>query len=132
MTNCSSRSDERVDYASTRWVESTTQPGVRYQLARLSLGRRITLTRSVRSLWQRMEYHGAGGTVEDSLSQAVLAAELDVDYLRWGLLAVEGLVIDGGPANVQQLIEAGPEPLCREIVAAIRTELGLTEDERKN
>lgn len=132
MTNYSSRLDDHTSYASTRWFESATQPGVRYQLARLSLGRRIALTRSVRSLWQRMEYHEAGGEVQDGLSQAVLAAELDAEYLKWGLLAIEGLVIDGSPADVPKLLESGPESLCREIVTAIRGELGLTEAERKN
>ncbi len=132
MMNCSSPLDESAEYSSTKWVTSATHPGVRFRLARLSRGRRIALARSVRALWQRLEYHGAGESIDDRLSEAVLAAELDADYLKWGLVAVEGLVIDGCPASVQQLIETGPEALCREIVAAIRAELGLSEDERKN
>lgn len=132
MTNSLLPSGRETGYSSTRWIESASHPGVRYQLARLSLGRRIALARSVRALWQRLEYHGAGESVEDSLSQMVLAAELDADYLRWGLLAIEGLNIDGCPASVPKLIESGPEDLCREIVTAVKSELGLTEAERKN
>ena len=132
MTNSTSPSGDPGDYASSQWVESQSQPGIRFQIARLSLGRRVALTRSVRALWQRLEYHGAGQAVDDSLTQAVLSAELDAEYLRWGLVAIEGLSIDGNPASIPTLIESGPEKLCQEIIAAIKREIGLNEDERKN
>lgn len=131
MTNYLSRSDE-VSYSSTNWVESQAMPGVRFQLLRLSFGRRVGLTRSIRQLWQRLEYHEAGKTISDELSRAVVSAELDAEYLRWALVAIEGLTIDGVAATVESLIESGPEVLSREIVSLIKGELGLTEDERKN
>jgi hypothetical protein len=53
-------------------------------------------------------------------------------YLRWGLVALEGLEVDGLEASTDALIEAGPELLCREIVAAIKRESSLSEEERKN
>ncbi|MFL6546033.1 MAG: hypothetical protein ACJ8LM_12750 [Candidatus Udaeobacter sp.] len=53
-------------------------------------------------------------------------------YLEWGLAQIDGLTIDGNPAGVELLISKGPELLCDEIVAKIRAEIGLTEEERKN
>ncbi|MGH9622868.1 MAG: hypothetical protein ACRD4G_00845 [Bryobacteraceae bacterium] len=53
-------------------------------------------------------------------------------YLEWGLAEIEGLAIDGTSATPALLIEKGPEPLTREILASIQAELGLSEDERKN
>jgi hypothetical protein len=40
--------------------------------------------------------------------------------------------LDGQPATPETLAAAGPEDLCREVVAAIKAESGLTEAERKN
>jgi len=45
---------------------------------------------------------------------------------------VDGLVIDGRKADPAALVERGPEELCREALAAIRAETGLSEEERKN
>jgi hypothetical protein len=53
-------------------------------------------------------------------------------YVSWGLAGVEGLEIDGQPASVDLLLEAGPESLVSEALALIRREAGLSEEERKN
>ena len=47
-------------------------------------------------------------------------------------MAVAGLVVDGREADPPMLVEAGPEELFREALAAVRAETGLTEEERKN
>jgi hypothetical protein len=63
---------------------------------------------------------------------ALLAAEIDAIHLRWGLESISGLEIDGAAATAESLLAAGPEELVAEILAAIRREAGLDEDERKN
>src|ERR1700685_6578 len=73
----------RKSWESTQAVESTTMPGVRYRLGRMSLGRRNALIRSIRELAQKMDFHAAGG-VEERLESSALALEIDAAYLRWG------------------------------------------------
>ena len=38
-------------------------------------------------------------------------------YLQWGLVSIEGLMIDGEPATAARLLEKGPEDLAREVVS---------------
>lgn len=99
----------------------------------MSFGRRIELTKQVSESLKRLEFLEAGqkGPSEEA-EAAVLAAEVDAVYLRWGLAAVEGLTIDGRPADVESLIAHGPEELLAEALAAVRRETGLSEEERKN
>lgn len=127
MTNCTSRSHE-----SSTWFESSEIPGVRYQVARISLDRRISLARQIREASRTMEFLEASGDIREHLDAAVLQGELERVYLEWGLLAVEGLQIDEKPATRESLVERGPLPLAMEIVRSIRKECGLTESERKN
>lgn len=98
----------------------------------MSFGRRLELGRRVRELSQKIEFLEAGTEFRDRVEGSILGAEVDRMYLEWGLLSVKGLRIDGEPATPQSLIERGPEPLAREIVAAIRSECHLSEEERKN
>jgi hypothetical protein len=74
---------------------------------------------------------GPQGTDEEAQA-ALLAGEIDREYLRWGLAAIEGLEIDGRAATPEDLIEKGPERLLAEALAAVRHEAGLDEEERKN
>ena len=106
--------------------------GVRYTIARMTFGRRIELMRRVRQLSSRIEFEKAGSHVSDQIAASILGAEIDELYLRWGLIALEGLELDGLEASTDALIEAGPELLCREIIAAIKRECSLSEEERKN
>ena len=121
----------RKSWESTQAVESTTMPGVRYRLVRMSLGRRNALIRSIRELAQKMEFHAAGG-LEERLESSALALDIDAAYLRWGLAGIYGLRIDGEEADTELLISRGPEALAREIVAGIKRECALSEEERKN
>ena len=132
MTSCSSHSGEPAEYESRVEVESASVPGVRYTIRRMSFGRRLELMRRIRELGDRLEYLSAGASPADRLGAAAAAADVDREYLRWGLESVEGLRIDGEPPETEVLLERGPEDLCREIVARIRAECELNGEERKN
>lgn len=126
-----SRSRKKSSYASVLWYESETVQGVRYAIRRVPLLQRIELTRRARELSLRNEFLRAGDApeqLEASLAD-LLVRRL---YLEWGLAELTGLRVDEEPATVEVLIDKGPEALAHEIIAAIRGQLGLSEEERKN
>jgi len=126
-----SRKDE-VRFASCRVVESGVAPGVRYTIGTMTFARRVELMTRIREMARRMEFLSASEDAEQKMDAGLLRAEIDRVYLAWGLKAVDGLVIDGRKADPAALVERGPEELCREALAAIRAETGLSEEERKN
>jgi hypothetical protein len=121
-----------IEHTSTRTVESAALPGVRFTVRRMSFGNRVELMRGIRDAARSLEFLQAGESLDDKLAAALTNAEVDRLYLRWGLAAIDELRIDGVAADPELLIERGPEALCREIVAEIRRECGLSEQERKN
>jgi len=127
-----SHSGEPLQYLSTDWVDSTVMPGVRYLVRRVSLVLRTEITRRVKKLLAELEYREAGDSLEDRLSAALVAGQVDLAYLDWGLVRVQGLEIDGCEATVQTLLESGPEALSQEIAKVIRDRCRVTEPERKN
>lgn len=131
MTNSISPSHKDGEYVSLVWHESNRFEGVRYAVRRLSLRQRMDLTRQLRDLMLRYEFLKAGDASDDL--QATLA-ELEVQklYVQWAIAEIEGLTIDGEPATSLTLIEKGPESLVGEMVGAIRNQLELSEEERKN
>jgi hypothetical protein len=131
MTSFTSVSD-RTAHESSLWFGSEACAGVRYKIARISLGRRIELARRVREIGRKAEFLEAGDDVRDKLEAAVLQGEMDRAFLEWGLEAVEGLAVDGEAATPGVLIERGPLALAMEILGRIRSECGLSETERKN
>ena len=131
MTSCTSLSG-RTEHESSAWFEARSCAGVRFRIARISLGRRIELARRIREIGRKLEFLEAGGDVREKLEAAVLQGEMDRAYLEWGLEAVEGLEIDGETATPSAVIEKGPLDLAMEILARIRAECGLSEAERKN
>ena len=124
-----------MNYESESVHESKALAGVRYAVRRVSFGRRAELVRMAREITGRAEFleaaREAQGPVE-KLETHLLANEMEQLYVRWGLGRIEGLEIDGEPATAAALIERGPEALTREIAKAVRHELGLTDEERKN
>jgi len=134
MTNCTSHSVK--GWESKVWFDAEAMEGVRYEIVRVSFGRRIELARRIREIGRRMEYLEAGAKLEhgeqDKLEATVLGAEIDRAYLEWGLAAVEGLEIDGAAATPETLVDRGPVELAMEILRRIKAECGMTEDERKN
>ncbi len=121
-----------MHYESTIDLHSTWAPTVRYRIERMSFGRRLDLTREVRGLLVRQEFHASGESPLDRVEASALAMEIDRLYWNWGLLSVDGLSIGPDLATKDSLLEHGPEPLVHEILSAIKRECGLTEDERKN
>jgi hypothetical protein len=121
-----------VSYESALAIESKAMPGVRFVINRISFGRRMELSRRVREITQKTEFLEAGSELDEKIEAGILAQEVDAMYLRWALVAVHGLEIDGQAATTEQLLGQGPEELAREIVIAIKEQAGLNEVERKN
>ncbi|HTB11225.1 MAG TPA: hypothetical protein VK752_06635 [Bryobacteraceae bacterium] len=130
MTNCTSHSGK--GWESRVWFDAESIEGVRYEIVRVSFGRRIELARRIREIGRKMEYLEAGTDARETLEATVLSAEIDRAYLEWGLLTVEGLEIDGAAATPETLVDQGPVELAMEILGRIKSECGMTEDERKN
>ena len=121
-----------VHYESVVSIDSKAAPGVRFAIHRVSFGRRMELSRRVREISRKAEFLDAGTELHEKIEANILAQEIDSMYLQWGLVKVEGLIIDGEAATAAQLLEKGPEDLAREVVGAIKEQCGLTESERKN
>lgn len=136
MTKFTSHLDDAgpatVQYESVLTVDSAAVPGVRFAIRRVSLARRNELIQRVRELSVRSEFLNAGEGLQERIEASLLTNELEALYVRWGLVRVFGLSIDGGDPTVEALIESGPEELTREIGAAVRRQIGLSEEERKN
>ena len=131
MMNCLSHSPSHLHYSSEEWHESVAFPGVRFAINRISLGSRLTLNERLRDLLTKYEFLKAGDALDNT--EASLA-DLMVRrlYLEWGLISIEGLLINGIEASIRTLIDFGPESLSNEIIDAIRSCLELSEQERKN
>jgi hypothetical protein len=89
------------------------------------------LTERLAELLNRQEYLAAGND-SDQLQAALGELLVNKMYLEWGLADIEGLNIDGIPAEPRGLVEDGPEQLVDEIVLAIKKESNLSSDEAKN
>ena len=92
-----------MEHSSQRSFDAASAPGVRFVLRRMSLGRRIELTRLVNELSRKIEFLQAGSGAREQIEAAWLASEVDGVYLRWGLERVEELTIDGESATVEAL-----------------------------
>jgi hypothetical protein len=130
MTNSTSHSGK--GWESRIWFDAEAMDGVRYEILRVSFGRRIELARRIREIGRKMEYLEAGSDARETLEATVLSAEIDRAYLEWGLISVEGLEIDGAAATPETLVDQGPVALTMEILRRIKSECGMSEDERKN
>lgn len=127
-----SRSGEAVEWESAQWRDAESRPGVKFRTVKMTLARRRDLTSRVRTMLNKARFHATSGEAEEQMEASLLAVDTDRMLLDWGLLEIAGLRIDGEPASVRSLIEAGPEELCREIAEQIRRDCQLTEQERKN
>ena len=121
-----------MEYDTYFTLEPEDFPGVRLSIYRMSLGRRIELAKQVRTLGQRLEFLEASNKQTDQTEASLITGEIDRMLLGWGLRGIEGLTINGTPATPETLIGDGPETLCRVALAAIKSECGLTGEERKN
>jgi hypothetical protein len=89
------------------------------------------LTAKVRELTLQHEFLRAGD-LSNQLDANMADLLVQKLYVEWAVTAIRGLRIDGVPASVGLLIEKGPEHLVAEMAAAIRTQLELSDAERKN
>jgi hypothetical protein len=128
----SGNAHEPIAYQSHLTFQSASIPGVSFTVLRMSFGRRMDLFRKIRELSGSLQYLECSADFREQVEASLLGQEIENLYLRWGLVSVEGLSIDGEPANLETLIESGPESLSREIVSAIKVQCGLSPDERKN
>lgn len=119
-------------YESVVEVRSRANPGVSFCINRISFGRRMELAKRVRELSQRAEFLQAGTGLQDKIDASLLRQEIEATYIRWGLVRIDGLRIDGEPATADRLIEKGPDNLAQEVVTAVKAQCGLSEEERKN
>jgi hypothetical protein len=121
-----------MNYESVMVVESRVAPGVTFSVFRMSFGRRMELMRRIRELARQREFLEAGQQAGEKMDAALLEAEIQRLFIRWGIRAVSGLTLDGAEATPEGLAEAGPEELFREALAAVRAQIGLNDEERKN
>ena len=126
-----SRQQDPGSFSSISWHASCVMEGVRFALRRVSLGQRMELTKRIIELMVQHDFLKAGGPA-DQLQAALSDLLVSKLYLEWGLAQVEGLIIDGQAATAELLIEKGPEDLASEIIAVLKQEAGLNEEERKN
>lgn len=132
MTKSMSPLPDTNNYSSLVWHDSTTFEGVRFGTRRVSLAQRIDLTRQIRELTLRNEFLRAGEETKDQLEAALGELLCRRLYLQWGLVEIQGLIIDGCPATPELLIEKGPETLSEEIASSIIAGMRLSEKETKN
>ena len=123
---------KRQRYRSITECESVFYPGVTFAIRKMSFGRRLELAESIRTLGAALEFREAGAELRDRVEASVIASRIDRAYLDWGLVDVRGMAIDGAPATPDSLLAVGPEDLTREVLARIKTECGLSAEERKN
>jgi hypothetical protein len=121
-----------VRYESTVSIASKAAPGVNFTIHRISFGRRMELSRRVREITRKAEFLEASTELHEKIEANILAQEIDAMYLEWGLVRLNGLIIDGESASAARLLEKGPEEVAREIVGAIKEQCGLSTAERKN
>lgn len=119
-----------TNYESVAQKNSLLSPGICYRVERMSFGRRLELMKAIREMTTRIDFLEGSGDA-GRMETAILSAEVDRLYIRWGLKEVDGLVIDGLPATPESLLAVGPEELVQEALAFIRSECGLDEAEKK-
>jgi hypothetical protein len=119
-------------YESTIRSTSRIMPGVTFEVRRVSYGGRLELLKRVRELAARQAFHLSSEGAVERLDAEIAGREIRLKMIRWGLVRVDGLLIDGEAPAVDALIEYGPEGLVAEIAAAVEGQLSLTEEERKN
>jgi hypothetical protein len=111
---------------------SAKYPGVRYKVLKMSMARRLDLTRRVKDLMKNLEFLNAGTTATDKVDAAILSGEMDRLYWDFGLESIDGLDINGETTTPAGQFDRGPEELSREILQRIKQNLQLGPDEQKN
>jgi hypothetical protein len=133
-----------VPYLSTSEFASTSHPGVTATLRKASARRRDKLAEDTMHIQRAVSDLVIEATKLESDPHSLpklsliqsemsrLQNQVIQARLRWGIKELRGLEIDGQPADVEALLEDGPEDLVGEIHTAILANLGLSEDQEKN
>jgi hypothetical protein len=121
-----------MNYQSVTMVQSRIASAVQFTVAKMSFGRRTELMRKVRELAGKVEFLEAGNGSGEKMDAALLRVEIDRLYVKWGLVGITGLELDGVEATPETLAALGPEDLFREALALVRSQTGLSVEERKN
>jgi len=129
--SCTSHSPER-DIASYASFESEAYPGVEFRVRKMTLRQRIALLSELRELYQEAEFGKAGSSGSDQIRAQVSGLRIEERFLKWGVVQVQGLVVDGREVAVDELAEWAPEPLASEMLRRIAQCIGLTPGEEKN
>lgn len=127
--------------------ESTTCPGVVFQLWRMTDARRSELRkqlgsaqRRIRVILREQDKIQAAGENQDYDAWLVLEEEYHTIMgdqvhpiqIKWGVKSIEGLLDeDDNPVGVEQCM-SWPSVLLEEVVGAVQEEMGLNGAERKN
>jgi len=121
-----------MTYESLVKKKSSVYPEVSFSVRKMSLAGRMALVHRIRVEGLALAFHEAGDDPKDRLMAAEINGSIQALYVRWGLVSIEGLELDGAVADAEGLIEKGPEELCREIAQVVRQECFLSEEEKKN
>jgi hypothetical protein len=121
-----------MKYDSSFVAQSACVPGVSFTIRRVSVLRRLDLLRQIRELCARLDFYKAGASLADKLDASIASSEIEALYVKWGVIQIDGLTIDGLDVTLDLFVERGQEELVREAAALVRSQLGLSEQERKN
>src|SRR6266852_5414626 len=94
--NLRSVREKTMHYESVLKRRSESFPEISYTVRKISFGGRLELAKDIRELSRRMEFAAAGQEASDEMDASILAAEIERLYVRWGLVSLEGLAVDGG------------------------------------
>jgi hypothetical protein len=98
----------------------------------MTLRQRIKLIGELSQLYRAHDFHTAGSSPLDQLNAQLNALRIDEVVLKWGVIAVHGLVIDGHTVGPDELSERAPEELTAEILSRIRECISISVDQEKN
>ena len=119
-------------WRSAEEYKATTYPTVIYRISKMSMGRRVELTRRIKELMKRLDFAAAGTGTADQLDAAVLAGEMDKLYWDFALESIDGILMNGDAMSPSLQFDLGPEDLSKEILTRIKQVCQLTDAERKN
>jgi hypothetical protein len=136
-----------MNYCSRTTVESKLYPGVTFVVNRMNERRRVRRELGFADL--RLRVNEQQTAIQEALKEKdslppgrleqmnasfgeLLHGEWYPAWIRWGILSIDGLEIDGVKATVQTLCEDGPTDLVEEVFAAVMEAAGLSTVEEKN
>lgn len=131
MTNSASPSHS-PELLSSCSYQSVSHPGVTFTIRQMTLRQRINLLKELHDLYRELEFSNAGTSKTDRLNTQLNGLRIDEVFLRWGVLAIDGLIVDGKAVAASEISEAAPEDLVGEILSRIRECIALNSGEEKN